>query len=278
MGGNFRILLAFGLGLGMVGASFLWRPETADTDNTASLATTPAVRHFINIKDSDGNGMPDWQESFAMGTINLDATTSNATTTRTGLLASSLAYQLITGESTADNVLEKVGGELATEALDIQLTPADIKISDDNSAATLRSYGNQVAVIANSYTLEAGAQNELEILSQAFLRNDSKLLEQLEPRISAYEKMSADMLHLTVPSSLTHEHLSLINVYIALENDLKAFRHSYEDSLPAVLRYRRYPADAAALYTAISNLYLKLDESGIQWSDSDAASKFIEVQ
>lgn len=277
MGVNFRIVSAFVLGLGMVGSAWLWRPDTSTDTANGNLPTPAAIRTFISVKDSDSNGIPDWQESFALGTIDLNASTTNATTTRTGLLASALAYELISGEGNTDDVLAKLSGDLATESLDTQYTEADIKITTDNGQEAWRKYGNQVAAIANAYPLPANTPNEVEILHQAFLRNDPTILAQLDPAIAAYDAMVKDMLALPVPSSLTKEHLSLINVYVALLNDLKAFRQAYEDSLPAVLRFRRYPADAGALYTAISNLYVKLDESGIQWSDTDEASKFIEI-
>lgn len=277
MGVNFRIVSAFVLGLGMVGSAWLWRPDTSTDTANGNLPTPTAIRTFISVKDSDGNSIPDWQESFARGTIDLNATNTNATTTRTGMLASALAYELITGDSTSEEVLQKLSGDLNQESIDEQYTESDIKISTDNGQEAWRHYGNQVAIIANAYPLPEGTPNELDTLHQAFLRNDPSSLAKLEPSIAAYDAMVKDMLALSVPSSLTKEHLSLINVYVALHNDLKAFRQAYEDSLPAVLRFRRYPADAGALYTAISNLYVKLDESGIQWSDTDEASKFIEI-
>ena len=90
--------------------------------------------------------------------------------------------------------------------------------------------------------------------------------------------MTAAMLSTPVPSSLIREHLSLINVYQALAVDIKSFRNVLTDALPAMVRLRRYPSDAGALYTAISNLYLKLNEVGIQWSESDTASRFISIE
>src|SRR5690606_29771417 len=106
------------------------------------------------------------------------------------------------------------------------------------------------------------------------LRNDPDVLNQLDPIITSYENMIESMLKAPVPSTLVKEHLSLINVYQALVNDIKAFQKVFEDALPTMLRFRRYQADAEALYLAISGVYTALDKHGVTWTDADVASKF----
>lgn len=275
---DLRTILAFIAGGVLLTGAFLLRPDPTITSNALASKSAFSLRSFIPVKDSDNNGIPDWQEPFAVGTINLDHTTSVSTSTLTGQLVMSLADYLSEGDKSPEEVLLLIGSELMTSATDPQYGNEDINMSGDDSPAALRDYGNAVALIATRYPLPADTKNELVIFNDSFSQNDPELLKSLDPIISSYEKVRDDMLEIPVPSSMTREHLSLTNVYNALAIDIRGFRKVHEDALTSTLRLRRYPSDAAALQAAISNLYLKLHQSGIQWSDADPASKFIEVQ
>ena len=275
---DLRTILAFVIGGVLLTGAFFLRPDPTTTSNTLASKSAFSLRNFIPVKDSDNNGIPDWQEPFAVGTINLDRTTGVSTSTLTGQLVMSLADYLSEGDKAPEEVLSLIGSELMTSATDPQYWNEDINIISDNSPVALRAYGNAVALIATRYPLPANTKNEMVIFNDSFSQNDPELLKSLDPIISSYKKVRDDMLEIPVPSSMTREHLSLTNVYNALAIDIRGFRKVHEDALTSTLRLRRYPSDAAALQAAISNLYLKLHQSGIQWSDADAASKFIEVQ
>lgn len=278
---DFRTILAFIFGGVLLTGAFLLKPDRTNLHKEGTNDESAATRNFIPVKDSDNNGIPDWQEPFAVNTINLDdlgMTSGVSTTTVTGQLVSSLADYLAGGDNDPNSVLSLIGSELMTSAVDSQYDDTDINISEDNSPAALRNYGNQVALIANGYPLPADTKNEMVILNDAFLHDDPEALESLDPIIASYEGMRDDMLELSVPSSLKREHLSLANVYNALAIDIQGFRYVFEDAITSTLRFRRYPADRSALQAAISNLYLKLHQSGIQWSDEDPASSFVEVR
>lgn len=275
---DLRIVLAFLVGGILVTGAFWLRPELNQNLTASAVSANPdSSRNFIQVKDSDKNGIPDWQEPFAIETINLDDLDGADTTTLTGQLVSTLADYLAMGYSTAEEALSLVGSELLSQNVDIQYTEEDINVIGDNSDVALRAYGNKVAEIAISYPLPAGTKDEMTILKNSFIYENEEELKSLEPIANAYEGMRNDMLKINVPSSMVREHLSLVNVYSALAIDIRAFRNLHTDALATTLRYRRYPADAAALQAAISNLYLKLHENGIQWDDTDAVSSFVEV-
>lgn len=274
---NLRTVLAFVFGAALVAGAFLLRPEMDARVGSNNEGDSLTVREFIPVKDSDRNGIPDWQEIFAVSTINLEDLTNTGSTTYTGNLITSLADYLSEEGSSASEALSLIGMELAAASTDSQYTATDIVVSQDNSESALRSYGNEVAAIALGYPLPPGTKNELAIMEAYSMQDDPAVLKELDPIIKVYASMRDDMLKLPVPSSMTKEHLSLINVYNALFVDITAFRRIEEDALPTTLRYKRYPADAAALKKAISNLYLKLHQNGIQWSDEDTASRFVEI-
>lgn len=271
------IAIAFVFGLILVVSAFaLSRHNESQFVNTPTLTNkNTATRTFIDVGDNDKNGIPDWQDSLSIPTINLDDV---ATKTKTAEVAIALASNSL-NSSTTPKTKTDLSVEIASINKDTTYTPSDIVTIDDNSDSALRTYGNAVAAITFTYSAPAGTRDELTILNSAFVNdNDPTILAELDPIIISYQQMRDAMLKTPVPSSLIKEHLSLINVYQALLTDITAFRAVFSDALPAMTRFNRYPADANALYTAISNLYLKLNENGIQWSDNDIASKFIRIE
>lgn len=279
---NPRIVIAFVLGLFMVGGSFyvtkLQDKKEVDGQKVAGISSSAgSFRNYIEVNDQDKNGLPDWQESLNLSTINLDETPQK-TLSQTGALAVELATRTSIKNNGPQNILTDIGTRLVRESYDKQYAKDDVLVGQDNSSNALRIYGNKVASIVFNNAPPRGTENELTILNRAFLRNDPVVLNLLAPTISSYEGMIKDMLEVTVPSSMLREHLSLLNVYQAILSDIKAFQNVFDDALPAMTRFRRYQADTEALYLAITMLYGKLARSGIQWSDADVASKLINVQ
>lgn len=277
---NPRIALAFVVGLFMVGGSYLL--SRGDNDNTINslgvVSEEQPVRSFIKVSDQDQDGLPDWQNSLKTPTINLDELAAEEEMNDTAVFAVELATRTNSTTEDSASIFTDMSMSVARQYLDKQYGLNDISVSEDNSPFGLRAYGNAVAGIVLENAPPSGTEDELTIFNRALIRDDETVLVKLDPIIASYEAMLNDMLQLTVPSSLTKEHLSIINVYQALLNDIKAFRGTFSDALPAMSRFRRYQADAEALYLAISALYLNLHESGIQWTSADTASRFIKIE
>ncbi len=273
---NPRIAVAFVVGLVLVGGSYLLSENSkSEVINNQLIVSADPVRQFIDVDDNDQDGLPDWQNSLSLNTINLDEEGGG---TRTSALAVELATLTTTSEASSDTILASVGSDLAREGQDIPYTREDITIVQNDTPASLRSYGNKVASIALNNAPPAGTEDELTILNRALVRNDPNVLEDLSPTIVSYERMVEAMLATPVPSSMVREHLSLLNVYQAILNDIKGFQGVFTDALPAMIRFRRYQADVEALYVALNLLYLQLHGRGIVWGPNDQASQFITIE
>lgn len=280
MRSKINIAVAFLIGLTMIGGAFYLSKQNEEIATTQSLKNSAPIRTFIKVEDKDGNGIMDWQDELGVNTIDLDAKPSTSTKmTKTASLAADLAGKAFIGEEgDALTGLSSIGQRLAMEAIDKQYTKNDIKVGSLDSIDSWRTYGNRIASITFANSLPAGTDNELIILNRAMIVDDATILASLDPIIKAYEGMVSDMLQTTVPPSLTKEHISLLNVYNAILIDIRAFRELFTDALPAMTRLRRYQADTDALYLAISNLYLRLDQKGIKWNETDEASRFIKIE
>lgn len=278
---NPRIIVSTTIGLILVSGALVMVYLKPEVENTSQNVLGQTTRSFIPVDDYDNDGIADWQDTLNISTIYLDDEEASATTTmtKTASLAAELAALSLPGNNIAnDSALKDLSARLAAESVDEQYVSADIRIINNNDEGSLRRYGNRVAEITFEYAPRRGTGNELEILNRAMSMNDPSLIEKLQPIINSYEGMLSAMLVTEVPSSLVREHLSLINVYNAILNDLRAFHKVFEDALPAMTRLRRYQADTEALYLAISNLYLKLDQKGVKWTPADTASSFIKIE
>lgn len=278
---NPRIVIASVVGLSMVGGSWLLAQskaeDAADELLIKSTVNNVPAHGYIPVKDEDDDGLPDWQNTFNISTINMDEAPVQ-TLTETGAFAAELAVRTYIDNAEPAEILSGLSTDLARHTLDEGYTPSDIIVSGEDSELTRKAYGNRVAIVAFDNAPPPGTKSELEVLNSALLRDDPSILAELDPTIKSYEGMIADMLASPVPPSLVREHLSLINVYQALMNDIKAFQGTFDDALPAMARFRRYQADVEALYTALAMLYQKLHQEGIQWNENDPASKFINIE
>lgn len=265
------------IGLVMVGGSYFVSNNSESKETNSQLITTTSkpARQFIAVTDEDRDGLPDWQNSLSLNTVNLDEQEGN---TRTSALAVKLATLTATSENNSDTILASVGSELAQESFDTQFTRDDILVIEDNTLSSLRSYGNKIASIALDNAPPIGTEDELTLLNRALVRNDPNVLDELSPTITSYERMVEAMLVTNVPSSMVREHLALLNVYQAILNDIKAFQGVFTDALPSMIRFRRYQADAEALYLALNFLYLQLHDRGIVWGPTDRTSQFIIIE
>lgn len=280
MPANPRIILAALIGIVMVAGAY-WLSLGQDTQtvqtDTPVVVSASSIRHFVPVTDGDGDGLPDWQNSLRYTSVGLDSSTGTSSSTQTAIFATELAKQALGGYGLTSNSLG-TNQSLTKEFTDTPYVRQDINVGSDTSIGALRAYGNAVATVAISNAPPRGTENELTILNRALVRNDPDILKGLDPVIASYENMVKDMLRVSVPSTLVKEHLSLINVYQALLNDIRSFRTTFEDAMPSMVRFRRYQADVEALYLAISALYLKLDQAGIAWTDADMATKFISIE
>jgi hypothetical protein len=285
-----RIFVAVVIGLFMIGGAFYFSQATSSTKVVKkpdfTIPPEEFSRKYIEVKDTNNDLIPDWQEAFAQGQVNLDgisSTTPFVPETKTGQLVVSLAENYMAAKANGNNtvsvdeLVSEAAKEVSKVGIDKQFTVADINIITDNDPASLRKYGNQVAKVILDQTLPAGTKNEVEILTSALENSDPQMITGLDPIITAYEKMLKEMLLMPVPESLATDHLALTNVYQALLSDIKAFRMVFEDAIPTLIRLRRHPADVNALYTSLINLYTKLDEAGIEWKEGDTASLLIKV-
>lgn len=287
MNSKLRIGGAVIIGVLLIGGSFIVSPGTgaAVPDPRVEAVVAPAPpRNFIDVDDTDGDGIADWKQTLpSFPSMQPSATSSTEVDTHTETLAVQTLQRLMQsnisggfgedlGSITGDT--QRYIAELATDTF---FTEADITISSDTTNAALRSYGNAIARIVRDNALEGSTEGEIVIVGKALRDGTPETLAALAPIIASYDGMIEDMQHIGVPRTLTEEHLDLLNAYNALRIDIDGMRQAFTDPVYALARFQRYQDDAEGLYYAIVNLYTKLHEDGVRWSKGDIASEFIRI-
>jgi hypothetical protein len=285
---NPRILIASVVGVLLVGTAFFFSPyhHPRSADPRLEVVAGPAPeRNFIEITDKNGDGVADWRETIpAVPQLSDSDATSTASTTRThtaeaaiGLLEHMMTENM-NGAANPQLALARTTAYIQGLAMDDLYTAADIHTSGDNSTDAFRAYGNAVAQITFDNSVPAETKDEVTALQDAMESNDPSALEDLAVTEASYAGVVHDLVALTVPSSLSKQHLDLINTMNALAVDVDGFGQAFSDPLYALVRIKRYPDDVRGLYAAVSNLYLAIDAAGVTFTDADVASRFVRIE
>lgn len=258
--------------------------STATLEESVVVTTAPP-RQPIPVTDSDNDGVPDWQDALQRTDpliINDQTASYTPPDTLTGQFAESFFEQMVRSQANGggvnpDTFIENNAEALFAQASDERVTRDEIIISNDNSPAALKAYGNRIAEILINYS-DSTEGNEAEILLEALNTNNQELLKQLSPKIQAYRDYESYTLITPVPSSMVREHIALISMYRALANDITAMQTAFSDPALVLVRLEKYQDNAEALIRSIEQVYYPIAAAGVTYSPNDPASAIISIQ
>lgn len=282
----FRVGGAIVVGLVLIGGALVFDDrENSERAPVAAIAISRGdVRALQPTTDSDGDGLPDWEEELR-GTDPMRKTTitdpeipegekyipASTVTDRFAevfledLVRTSAGRTLSPEEEAA--LLERSAAKLEATASEPLLTQADIHIVAANTLTDHRTYGNAVGGILIDRSIDN--ENELILLHDALVSGDTSALSELEAVSTAYAGMVADLIALPTPSAFAREHVALVNVLIQARTNARAMSNAFADPLAALVRARRYEQDATALYYALDSIRVLLESRDITYTNSE---------
>lgn len=280
-----RIAGAFLVGAIIVAGAFMIRGHGGAQNNKGVLiAGASPERVYIETRDSNKDGVPDWQDALQKERPLLLATTSSYTykqpTTVTGKFAVQFFEDYLLSKKngvfgdTKEELLSKAMQKLAQQAIDELFSEKDITVFPDSDSKTLHDYGNKVASVILAHPNKGDSEG---IILQDYIRyqKPERLLE-LEPIALAYTTIVKDLLVTPVPKTYIKEHLDLTNAVNAVKEDVRAMQKVETDPMYTLLRLKRYQDDAQGLSNALSNLFNALYlRDTVRWNDDEAVSNLI---
>lgn len=283
-----RVAVALAVGLALVGAAYVASTSAPGKHVYRNLSSeeTVALRTLIG-KDTDGDGIKDWEESL-WGTDPLKRDTDgdgtpDATEIAVMREAAGIKEPTPAGERETMNETEafareffaaslalKEAGRLTDDALSslsaslldafaTSTTQAfygesDIVIVPESPAAK-EAYRKALAGVFKKYT-GYGLGGELPLIGTALSGNDGGSLSKLSTYAAHYERFGKDLLAVKAPRTVVAAHLEAVNGFLGMSQTLIVMRDLFENPLPGFIAFTEY-----ALYESAATAALKTIES-----------------
>ncbi len=151
----------------------------------------------------------------------------------------------------------------------------DLDLSSKNNDDFIRSYGNALGEIFARYAnREDYPYDEVAIFGEALETKNPSGLAKLEFVSLAYENLTKDLLAIETPMSAAENHLALINGYDMFSETVGAMRFFFEDPLRGGLAYETYVGQTALNKVAFFNIMLYFENKNIVFEESEPGSLF----
>jgi hypothetical protein len=116
---------------------------------------------------------------------------------------------------------------------------ADLIITSNNDAESLRTYGNMFGTFIIKYT-ERTHRTEEEILADGMKATDDMILRELQLPAISYRNFSLDLKSLQVPSGLAQSHLLIVNGYEGMSKGLLGLKEMHANPINGGAGYQAY--------------------------------------
>ena len=151
----------------------------------------------------------------------------------------------------------------------------DLTLSSKNDEDFIRSYGNTVGEIFARYANKHDyPYDEVVIFGEAIKNKDSSNLFKLEFVSLAYKNLAEDLLSIEIPMSVAENHLSLVNGYGMFSKTVGAMQFFFEDPLRGGLAYETYVGQTALNQVAIFNIMLYFENKNIKFEEDEPGNLF----
>lgn len=286
---NRRVAGAFLVGFALIAGAFLVakKPATVNPGDGLAVAATPsAPRERIEIKDTDNNGIPDWQEALQRTEpILLEPVSENyePPETLTDQFAIDFFKSFVQAGnnpgfgSSPEELAELAMNDLNTIAQDELYGAKDIKVTANADTQFKRQYTNTVFAVLAETKVGQGDKDPIEIVLMAVQNNKPNLLNELDVHIAANTTIRDSLLRMTVPIEYAKQHLNLTNSLTAVIEDLKGFKNASDDPLYTMVRLKRHQEDQAAVLQSLVELEQKIFSEPIPFEPGDYVYPFLNV-
>jgi len=257
-----------------------------------------AIPQDMQYKDSDGDGLKDWEEAL-LGTDpnkaddksliekarnNTSTHTeieSTETLTSTDVLARDFFARYMelkqVGLSTDKQSQEELVGQVLKSGLILdnpkKYELKDIIVITDTSKEAIKKYGNDIGAVFKKYN--ANNRDEAVIAKEAIDKEDYKILKEIDPIILNYKNIINNLLRIPAPQSVSNSHLSLVNSVNIFLFVSESLRKIDVDPVKGLQGVSRELEAAKALDDALRSIKDRLYSIDITYSNIEPGSMFL---
>jgi len=290
-----------GLVLFVVGiTTFFWLSQKTTVFDAPPSAEDEILTKLSELqKDSDGDGMKDWEEEL-VGTdpYDPDSVIENfrergSITSNENIFGENNSYQYTSAEE-EKNLTESVaqelfGGFLATSQSDsseeekedlvtgliedILAPKRDVYSSSDvatiqSNPETLRSFGNDLAYTLSLYP-RVSIENLLELFQEVLDKNIPSSLQAMEDQSKLYKNLATDITLLSIPDTLSSSLITLANAYHKTGESILAMSNVNRDGVRALTGLNLYQENIGTARQILILFADTFDKEGVIFNIED---------
>lgn len=258
------------------------------------LVINPKEEKLNNLitKDSDGDGVPDWEEKiwqtnpYRKDTYNVGGDAlyiqqkketiarknPNATTATSSNQTEQFSREFLTtilainaSGADKDSVMkaatEQIAARFAQEGATSVFSENDLSLVNNPTQKDRLNYKNAMELIAQKYKNDQLGY-ELEYISQIVGKNNTTVVPKLEKISTAYANMAHELSQIPIPSDIKQTHLDLINGFANTSLSITKMKQAQDDSVLALLGISQYSKAYAQMenaFTALADYYKNND-------------------
>jgi hypothetical protein len=283
----------FLLALFLIKTGFLSKNTFSFASDKEGLTYSTATIGGLVSRDSDGDGIPDWEENLwgtdplkrettpgipdssvinklkaEQGGYSLEGEYESEDLTETDKFSRELFSTIATlsqAGAVDEEVAEKITSSLAEQIQNPTqkkiYTLSDIKITSDDSVTATKKYNDTLDdIIEKKYPIKG---NILEILTRFIVDEnnvDSSVLAEIEPIIEQRNKIIEAIVQTEVPQALSVLHLDLINALQKYSETLKGLTFFESDPIVTLGAISQFEETVSLMESAVTKLKEAIEE------------------
>ena len=266
----FLLALVFAFSLGMIGVS--WAMSQENEALVFESESLPLLE--VKAQKNDSVGFSNWEKDLLAR--------QSATITRTNYTDES-AKQFLTEyikakqnntkvneDALIASILESNSPEKIQEEINFtEYKISDLKISSDNSAKSLKKYGNNLGEISAKNTTDPNLGNALDVITRAADLNDKNELSKLDPIIGSYRNMVSDLLKIEVPAEIVNEHLAIVNSFSKVSVITEKLKSFLDDPVKGIFMLSNFARAGFDVQDSFKKLDIYFKSKDIHFDDTE---------
>jgi len=261
-----------------------------DSDNDGLMDWEEALwKTDPNNPDTDGNGVLDGEQvrneglQAYQGKTLADYMDPDADTL-TNTLNKKILYEMVIQKGINGDPLTQEGAKKIAESffdtINSSIQPplsqysmTDIVILNDYQKDDIKKYANHLGTIIKKH-FDSIPEGEMSLFQKGVLNKDPDSLKKLKPLELAYKNTAIEALKIEVPNELAQNHLSILNSFHQISNQINDMQKAFMDPAMALMAFKFYRDSSKTAFFALNSTNSLLQNKEIVFEDTEPGKLF----